>query len=508
MKKFGHKIKIFYLNCILSNSTQVMNLLRKSEYDFEIQRATSVNEFNRKVLDYKPELIVADHSIQSECLMEALEALKQTGTNIPVILVTDFESEEFAQILLKAGVTDYVFIEKPDRLPIAITSTIETQRSLLHAKSQIEYSKREFADLVQNLPMGLSIWNSQKQLVYFNRALLEFSINEDNEVYHPWKKVALDIYDNINNPFSLDGQVLTPCLTDGTIVIKDDLHVLRADGSKRYVTILAAPSRNAVGKVTSINVIFFDGTAQKMIQMKNRVLVDLIQAKNNELSQFAHIISHNLREPIAKILGLASICDTSTEDSKFIVRKITEEANRLDSVVKDLNVIVSVRNVEKEKKESLKFDHEFSLVTQVLKREIQDSQAMIEADFSDQKEIFTVKSYLYSVLYNLLSNSIKYRDLNKPLSIKMRTYRIGQYSCLSVKDNGSGIDLNKNREKIFGLYRRFHSENIPGKGVGLHFIKSYAEALGGKVEIDSQLHQGTELKVYFLNHNHNNHDAE
>jgi signal transduction histidine kinase len=110
-------------------------------------------------------------------------------------------------------------------------------------------------------------------------------------------------------------------------------------------------------------------------------------------------------------------------------------------------------------------------------------------------------------MYNLLSNSIKYRDISKPLSIRMKTFRTGQYICLSVRDNGLGIDLNKNREKVFGLYRRFHSENIPGKGVGLHFIKSYAEALGGKVEIDSQLHQGTELKVYFLNSN-DSHDPE
>ena len=89
----------------------------------------------------------------------------------------------------------------------------------------------------------------------------------------------------------------------------------------------------------------------------------------------------------------------------------------------------------------------------------------------------------------------------------MKTFKTGQYSCLSVRDNGRGIDLKKNREKVFGLYKRFHSDNIPGKGAGLHFIKSYAEALGGKVEIDSQPDEGTELKVYFLNHQ-NNHESE
>jgi signal transduction histidine kinase len=508
MKKFGHKIRIFYLNSVPRNSEQIMRLLRNSENDFEVQRAHTINDFNRKISEISAEIIIADHGAHSACLLEAMETLKQHQLQIPVILITDFESEEFARILMKSGATDYLFIERPDRLPFAISSAVESQRALQLSKSQMELSRREFSDLVENLPIGLSIWSAQKQLVYFNKALSTFSFNGQEGIYPRWGKISIDIYDNENNPFSLDREVLSRATTEGKSIAVDDLYVLKEDGSKRYVSILAAPGKTADGQVTSVTVLFFDATSHKVAQMKMKAMSDLLQSKNDELSQFAYIISHNLREPIAKILGLASICDTQTDDSKFIVGKITDEANRLDSVVKDLNVIVSVRNVEKEKRESLSFDHEFSLVSQVLKREIQDSKAMIETDFEQLNEIFTVKSYLYSVLYNLLSNSIKYRDLTKPLSIRMRTYTIGQYACLSVKDNGLGIDLNKNREKIFGMYKRFHSENIPGKGVGLHFIKSYAEALGGKVEIDSQIHEGTELKVYFLNSKNNNrHDS-
>jgi len=507
MKKFGHKIRILYLNSIPRNAEEIMKVLRDSEYDFEVVRTHTISEFNARVNESSAEIIIADHSMRSACILEALESLKQQQIKTPVILITDFESEEFARILLKSGATDYLFIEKPDRLPFAISSAVEPQRALLASKSQMELSRREFSDLVENLPIGLSIWSAQKQLVYFNKALSNFNFNEQQGIYPRWGRISIDIYDSKNNPFSLEREILTRAITDGKSFSVDDLYVLKEDGSKRFVTIVVAPSKSSGGQVTSVTVLFLDTTTNKVAHMKMKAMSDLLQSKNEELSQFAYIISHNLREPIAKILGLASICDTQTDDSKFIVSKITDEANRLDSVVKDLNVIVSVRNVEKEKRESLSFDHEFSLVTQVLKREIQDSKAMIETDFGQLKEIFTVKSYLYSVLYNLLSNSIKYRDLSKPLSIRMKTFEIGQYACLSVKDNGLGIDLKKNREKIFGMYKRFHSENIPGKGVGLHFIKSYAEALGGKVEIDSQIHEGTELKVYFLNNNNHIHDS-
>lgn len=507
MKKFGHRIKIFYLNCIPQNADRIVKLLRKSDYDFEIQRSLTVNDFNTKVAESGAEIIIADHSIKSTCLVQPLESLHKSGLNIPVILVTDFESEEFARIFTNTVVSDYIFIEKPERLPFAVSSAVELHRTLLHSRTLMEQSRQEFSDLVENFPVGISIWNAQKQLVYFNRALNSLSYDNEDSFFHAWKRIRIDLYDDQNNSFSIERELVTPCVAGGTTVSKEDLCIVKEDGSKRYVNIVAVPSKTVDGQIRGAILIFFDVTGQKVAAQKTKVLTDLLQIKSDDLSQFSYIISHNLRAPIAKILGLASICDATTDEARFIVKKVTEEANKLDSVVKDLNVIVSVRNVEKEKRESLTFDHELSLVSQVLKREIQDSKAMIETDFDELNEVFTVKSYLYSVLYNLLSNSIKYRDLTKPLSIKMKTYKLGQYACLSVKDNGLGIDLHKHREKVFGLYKRFHSENIPGKGVGLHFVKSYAEALGGKVEIESSLQEGTELKVYFLNdnHNHNNH---
>ena len=501
MKKFGHKIRIFYFNWKPAHAEAVSRVLRESDFDFEVRRSCSAEDFITRVAETSPDVILADHSVESSSLGSVLQMLRQKGVNVPVMLVTNFASEEFAGILMGAGVSDYVFVEKPARLPVAIAALVETSRALTQSRNKLEQSRKEFSDLVGNLPVGIAIWNAQRQLVYFNRALLLFSYDDEDVFLNKWEKINLDLYDCENNSVSLERDLLNPAIANSETVTRPHLYILKEDGSRRYVAVTATPSKDVNGVVTGAFLVFVDATMAKVAASETKALTDLVNAKNNELSQFGYVVSHKLRDPIAKILGLASICDTATEESKFIVQKITEEANRLDSVVKDLNFITSVRNVEKERRESLHFDHEFSLVLQVLRREIQDSKAMIETDFEDQNQVFTVKSYLYSVLYNLISNSIKYRDISKQLSIKMRTYRIGNYACLSVKDNGVGIDLAKNSEKMFGLYRRFHSADIPGKGVGLHFIKKYAEVLGGKIEIQSAPQEGTELKVYFLNDN-------
>jgi signal transduction histidine kinase len=100
-------------------------------------------------------------------------------------------------------------------------------------------------------------------------------------------------------------------------------------------------------------------------------------------------------------------------------------------------------------------------------------------------------------MYNLFSNAIKYRDPTRPLIIQIESGQEEQFICLSFQDNGLGIDLQKFGDKIFGLYNRFHTGVVPGKGIGLNLIKTQVETLGGKIELNSKPGEGCLFKVYF-----------
>ena len=123
---------------------------------------------------------------------------------------------------------------------------------------------------------------------------------------------------------------------------------------------------------------------------------------------------------------------------------------------------------------------------------------MITSDFSQVSGLFAVKSYIYSIIYNLISNAIKYRLPGVPLQIHLQTTQGGKFICLLVRDNGMGVDLVKNGSKIFGLYKRFHGSTIPGKGMGLNLVKTHAESLGGHVEVESKVNEGAVFKVFIL----------
>jgi len=111
------------------------------------------------------------------------------------------------------------------------------------------------------------------------------------------------------------------------------------------------------------------------------------------------------------------------------------------------------------------------------------------------KEIYTVPSYIQSILSNLMSNAVKYRHPDRPLKIELSSNQSGEHICLQIRDNGLGLDLPEIKDKLFRIYKRFHP-HIEGKGLGLFLIKSHAEALGGTVEISSQVGEGTTFGVY------------
>ena len=103
---------------------------------------------------------------------------------------------------------------------------------------------------------------------------------------------------------------------------------------------------------------------------------------------------------------------------------------------------------------------------------------------------------MYSIFYNLISNSIKYRQQQVPCLIEIKSRRVKDTIELVFTDNGMGIDLQKRGDQVFGLYKRFHT-NIEGKGMGLFMVKTQVETLGGKISIQSEVNKGTEFKIEF-----------
>jgi signal transduction histidine kinase len=168
----------------------------------------------------------------------------------------------------------------------------------------------------------------------------------------------------------------------------------------------------------------------------------------------------------------------------------------MDTVIKDLNVILEIKSNNSNYFTSVNLYDELTLVRSNLSKEIVETNASIHASFDEAPTILSVKPYVDSILLNLISNAIKYRNPDKVPVIDLKTEPAGEFICLTVSDNGLGFDVNQQRRNIFTLYKRFHF-HVEGKGMGLYLVKTQVTALGGRIEVDSQVNEGTTFRVYF-----------
>jgi signal transduction histidine kinase len=218
------------------------------------------------------------------------------------------------------------------------------------------------------------------------------------------------------------------------------------------------------------------------------------------LEQFAYIISHNLRGPVATILAISDLMqdgNTSDDDKKVFMEGIAESVKKLDSVIIDLNTMIQSRSSDSENKEAVYFSNILLDIKSGIHGITGNELPTIKSDFSEINSMITLKSYIHSIFYNLISNSIKYKQPDIPVVIEIKSKKVKNKIELHFKDNGMGIDLDKKGDQVFGLYKRFHINAAEGKGMGLFMVKTQVETLGGKISVKSAVNVGTEFIIEF-----------
>ncbi len=220
---------------------------------------------------------------------------------------------------------------------------------------------------------------------------------------------------------------------------------------------------------------------------------------NGQLEQFGYIASHNLRSPVARIMGLTSLIkmeQSLPKGAEDIINRLYESAHDLDEIISDLNTILEIRKGTELKLEIVDLNRKLEKAKAILSESLKESHGTIETDFAAGKEITGEKVYFESIIYNLLSNAIKYRPEERPLHISIRTKKLNGHFQIIFSDNGIGIDLDKFSGKLFSLYQRFHT-HVEGKGLGLFLTKTQVESMGGTIEIKSEVNVGTTFIISF-----------
>ena len=244
-----------------------------------------------------------------------------------------------------------------------------------------------------------------------------------------------------------------------------------------------------------------DISEEKKLEKEKEQLIRELTQNNKDLKQFSYITSHNLRAPLSNLIGLLNLIEdipVENEELNEILQGFNKSTHVLNDTINDLVKVIIIKDSSSIQKEEISLKEIFENVFSQLNSQIELHNPIIKFDFEKISTIKTHKAYIESILMNLMANSLKYKSENRKLKITISSKEIDNTVILSFKDNGIGIDLARNRDKVFGLYQRFH--NYPdSKGLGLYLVKSQIETMGGTIDIESEVNKGTIFTLTFKN---------
>lgn len=275
----------------------------------------------------------------------------------------------------------------------------------------------------------------------------------------------------------------------------------KKNGEEYWMNFSMIPITNKEGEHSHWISLQRDITQDKKKEKEKEQLIRELTQNNKDLKQFSYITSHNLRAPLSNLTGLLNLIEDIPIDNpelKDILDGFSKSTHLLNETINDLVKVVIIKDNPSIHKEAVLIEDVFKNVVNQLGFLINLHKPIIKTELDNATILNINKAYLESILLNLLTNAIKYRSTKRQLEISISSRIVANNLEIIFKDNGIGIDLVRNKDKIFGLYQRFH--NYPdSKGLGLYLVKSQIESMGGTITAESAVDKGTLFTLTFKN---------
>lgn len=240
-------------------------------------------------------------------------------------------------------------------------------------------------------------------------------------------------------------------------------------------------------------------THRKKLEDERNLLLTKFTKINNDLKKLSYTSSHDLRSPVNNLLSIFTLLDVSKIEDSETLQFIEMLKSSTESLKQALNDYIDVLVLEDKAIahiEEISLTESLNAVIRSINSLIQNSKTVINFDFSTLDKINFNKAYLESIFLNLITNSIKYANPGHSPIISIYSRKIDGVDKLIFSDNGIGFDMPHVKDKIFGLHQKFNN-HIDSKGIGLYLVNNHITSLGGKIDVDSKINEGTTFTISF-----------
>lgn len=234
------------------------------------------------------------------------------------------------------------------------------------------------------------------------------------------------------------------------------------------------------------------------LEEQNNVLHNL----NDSLDSLIYTTSHDLKTPVVNLVGLLRMLRVfrdrpdGAEEEERIIGKLEVSATRLLTTIDDLLLVSKLEREEQEAPEILSIHEMTNGVLSQLKPLLEEKGARVVLGTEEARRLLMPRTSLEALLQNLVSNAIHFSHPDRQPEIEVVAKNHNGMLAIEISDNGIGIDLDAQKDKLFGMFSRLHNQS-KGSGIGLYIVKKIMDKMGGEVKVSSQVGIGSTFTLIF-----------
>ncbi|WP_245590588.1 sensor histidine kinase [Adhaeribacter aquaticus] len=382
-----------------------------------------------------------------------------------------------------------------------IVGQIANSISSVQAREALTRQQQYLKEIFEQAPVGIAIVRGPEHIIDLaNPTVCEIWRRKPEEVMgKPVKEALPEVVDQ--------GiiQLLDTVVNTGVPFKASELPLnFERNGvfEKSYLNFIYHPMRDTQGFITGVIAVAIDITEQVKFRQSVEALNEELLATNADLDNFVYSASHDLKTPILNIEGLMTALIEEmpsealhNEGIRHIIQLIEGAINRFRKTVLDLS---EVAKIQRQDEADLTYVNLAAVVAEVrldLEAQIQEANAQIQTALVPDITIQFSAKNIRSIIYNLLSNALKYRSPDRQPVIQISSEITPTHVILSVTDNGLGFKV-ADEDKIFSMFKRLH-DHVEGTGIGLYIVKRIVQNAGGYIKVESQVGVGSTFNIFF-----------
>lgn len=357
----------------------------------------------------------------------------------------------------------------------------------IKATKIIAFKEEQLSKTFEYAANGMSLVDLDGTWLRVNKSLCDM-LGYSKEEFINLKFQDLTHKDDLNIGLKFKSQLIS----GETEFHQTEKRYIHKDGSIVWAFLAVSLVKSDVGEPLHFVAQITNITEKKKGEIKIKSLLNVANEQNKRLVNFAHIASHNLRSHSANFTMLLDLMKDdipeATDNEYFPL--LNTAASNLNETITQLNEVVSINKQLNEKLRSVNLRKTIEKVMVNIASNILKTGFIINIVVDEDVTVKAIPAYLDSIILNLLTNAIKYRNPQANSFLNITATSSTNYIDLKFEDNGIGIDLELYGSKVFGLYKTFHN-NEDSQGVGLFISKNQIEVMKGTIDVESEVNKGT-----------------